>query len=358
MIPKRAVYAFGVFAWAFAPSECSGQEVVVQGMVVEAESSRPISIAAVYLLRDSRPIAAVLSDEDGRFRLSAPSAGDYSLQIDRIGFANERSDVFSVPADGVTGFTMRVRVRPIELDPLSVSASKVCDLGDAPEPGLLTVWTETRKALTATMVGARTGGRRFRVELSERELDRGMNMESERADTIVTDADHGFDFAPLEELQLHGWGRVEDEVMTRFYGPSPEALLSPWFGASHCLSLVDDDDRPDELGLAFESIDNAMTIGIDGVFWIDPHTWFLRSIEFRFTGDRDLERAREQGGTIKLAVDPELGWYVQEWRLRSPILRRGRLGRISRIGVVRTAQRRYDVVGYQEKQGRVIGIGN
>lgn len=351
-------WALGIFGCAFVPGECIAQDVGVQGVVVEAESSRPISTAAVYLLVDARPIAAVLSDASGRFHLSAPSEGDYSLQIDRIGFATERSAVFSVPPAGVTGLTMRVRVRPIELDPLSVSASKVCDLRDSDESDLLTVWAETRKALTSTMVGARTGGRSFRVEISERELDRGLNVETESADTIVTDADHGFDFAPLDELQLYGWGRVEDEVITRFYGPSPEALLSPWFGASHCLSLTDDDDHPDELGLAFESIDDAMTIGIEGVFWIDPLTWTLRSIDFRFTGDRDLERAREQGGRIGLAVDPELGWYVQEWRLRSPILRRGQLGRIGRIGVVRTTQRRNEVAGYQEKQGRVIGIAN
>lgn len=354
MIPLRPVYALGMFLWALAPSDGLGQEVVVRGMVVEAGSDRPISTAAVYLFAGSRAIAAILSDESGRFHFTAPSAGDHSLQVDRIGFASERSEVFLVPPDGVTDLIMRVRVRPIELDPLSVSASKVCDLGDSLEPGLLTVWTETRKALNSTMVGARTGGRRFRVELSERELDRDMDVESERVDTIVTDADHGFNFAPLEELQLHGWGRIEDGVMTRFYGPSPEALLSPWFGANHCLSLAD--DRPGWLGLAFESIDGAMTIGIDGVFWIDPNTWQLRSIEFRFTGDRDLERAGEQGGTIELAVDPGLGWYVQNWRLRSPILRRGRLARVGHIGVVR--QRRYDVTGYLERQGRVIGIAN
>ena len=358
MDQTRPLVAFMVAVSTLVPCTARSQDRLVQGALIEAGSDRPVSTAAVFLLAESGPVAVTLSDAAGRFRMFAPAGGEYTLRVDRIGFESQQSEPFSVPPEGVSGLTMRVRVRPIELDPLSVSAARVCDLGDSPDSDLLMVWSEARKALTSTMVGARTGARRFIVELSERELERGLEVRSERVDTIVTVADHGVDFAPMEELRLSGWGRVEGEVMTRFYGPSPEALLSSWFGSNHCLSLVRNGEAGEEFGLAFESIDDVMTIGIEGVFWIDPEDWHLRRIEFRFTGDRELERAREQGGVVELAVDDEVGWYVREWRLRSPILAPGRLDWLGRGGSVVTATRRYRVTGYQEKQGRVIGFAN
>ena len=153
------------------------------------------------------------------------------------------------------------------------------------------------------MIGGRTWPAQFLVEMSDRELDWNLEVTSHTTDTVRVASDHGFAFAPMDDLQKDGWGRIEDGATTRFYGPSPEALLSSWFGANHCLSLADERDAESNFGLAFESIGESLAIGMEGVFWIDPSSWHLRRIDFHFTGSRDLRRAPEQGGSIELAVD-------------------------------------------------------
>jgi hypothetical protein len=339
---------------AFSATPAAGQSPPVRGILYESGTERPVATAAVYLLEESTAVDAALSDAEGRFRLVAPRSGLFRLQVDRIGFESEVSQPFDVPPAGTFGIAMGLRVSPIELDALAVEADRVCDVDLRGSTELVRVWQEARKALTTTMLGGRTGSAEFLLELTESRLDRDLDVETSRSDTLVVAGDHGFDFVAIEELERDGWGRMEGEVMARFFGPSPETLLSTWFGANHCLSLGEERDEDSNIGLAFESIEDSLAIGMEGTFWIDPADWHLRRITFRYTGSSDLERARHQGGDIELAVDPGAGWYVREWRLRRPILERGPLEVLPGGGRVRTVARRSVVVGYEERRGRVL----
>jgi hypothetical protein len=166
---------------------------------------------------------------------------------------------------------------------------------------------------------------------------------------------HGFEFVPSGQLEVSGWARSENSIVDRFYGPSPEVLLSPWFGRTHCFSLALSNRAADRVGLGFESIADSLDVGMSGVFWLDSSSWRLLEIEFRFTGLRELEQAKHQGGVIVLDSDDNGGWYVTEWHMRRPILRRGRLAWTSGVRG-RTATRQYTTVGYVERAGRVLAV--
>jgi hypothetical protein len=314
-------------------------------------------MALIYLVGDGGPVGFVLSDSVGDFQLKASSPGTYSLRIERIGFESQVSEDFHVPVHGVRGLAVRLALQPIELVGLTVSTSRVCGIDSGAERDLLTVWSEARKAL-ASLVAGRSEDRHFLVELAQSELDRGLRVQSEEVDTVASDEVHGFGFAPPEHLQRYGWGLVENDQVTRFYGPSPEALLSGWFTANHCFALVGDEDLGGNLGIGFESAEDRMRVGMQGVLVIEPESWRLVEIRFRFRGEKGLDRAADQGGEIQVDVDPAFGWYVSAWRMRVPILEVARLSRLSRTDVVSTIRPRYRVAGYVERRGRVIAVGN
>ena len=59
----------------------------VTGKVVENDSQDPVSQTTVKLLKlDSTLVSGVLTDLEGRFRLKAPSAGKYIVQVTYVGF--------------------------------------------------------------------------------------------------------------------------------------------------------------------------------------------------------------------------------------------------------------------------------
>jgi len=66
----------------------SAQEAgpLIRGLVLEGTDGPPIKTADVYLV-DGRGtcIRGAITDEDGRFRLTAPRPGLYRLRVERIG---------------------------------------------------------------------------------------------------------------------------------------------------------------------------------------------------------------------------------------------------------------------------------
>ena len=341
--------------WLLLPAALSGQGAAVHGRLLEVTNARSISGAAIYLISASGDAAgADLSNEQGRFRLDVPVPGPYRLRVERIGYETELTDEFDVPPGGLAGLEIKLRVRPIELDPLEVRAQRVCQIAAESANRLLSVWYEARKALAATLLSAGRSGMTYVVELYEREMDRNLHIRSDRTDTLSVGSGRAFQFIREEELEDVGWGRVEKGVITRFYGPSPEAVLSPWFESSHCFTLVKNhEEHADELGLAFATIDDVVPVGMEGVFWIDPVGWHLRSIDFRYEAASMPRNAKHQGGTITLDINPNGSWYVKSWLIRRPILGADQRRRTSFIpGLI--PDRRQVVVGYLERGGRVL----
>lgn len=352
---RPLVLLAAVFATVGTARSAVAQPYRVAGTLYEAGSERVVPGAAVYLLNDNATAVAVtLSQTEGSFRLRAPEVGSYRLRVERIGFDTEVSALFDVGPDGVDGLAMALPVRPIELAPLAVEAQRVCSIDDEATDALTRVWWEARKALFATVLSSESE-QVYVVEVVERELSRDLEVREEIADTSSVIGGHVFGFVPEEELRESGWGSVEDGEVTRYFGPSPELLLSPWFGSTHCFGQAEDPGG--RIGLRFESIPDSLEIGMRGVFWLDPDSWRLSEIEFSYTGSRDLERARHQGGSIQLDMGEGGGWFVSQWYVRRPIMRRGPLVWSPSGARSRTAARSYTVAGYVERAGRVLPSG-
>lgn len=82
---KRLILFF-VQAFLVATAICA-QNHVVTGEVRDAKSGNVVSFATAALLHaDSSAVAAVTTDDDGLFRLKAPSPGRYILKISYLGF--------------------------------------------------------------------------------------------------------------------------------------------------------------------------------------------------------------------------------------------------------------------------------
>jgi len=92
--------ATGILFLALAvlvPSSLASQ--VVQGSVRSTEGE-VIAGAKVLLLDEAfATISEVVTDDEGRYRLRAPGPGEYTLMVDREGFANQTSSA-SLPANG------------------------------------------------------------------------------------------------------------------------------------------------------------------------------------------------------------------------------------------------------------------
>ena len=59
----------------------------VTGLVVESDTEEPVAQTTVRLLRtDSTLVTGGLTDLNGKFRVKAPSAGTYILQVTCVGF--------------------------------------------------------------------------------------------------------------------------------------------------------------------------------------------------------------------------------------------------------------------------------
>jgi iron complex outermembrane recepter protein len=96
---------------------------VIQG-VIRDETGGPLAAVQVYVRTARREIQ---TDARGQFRIALP-AGRHVLQVSVVGYASERREV-DVLADGVVQFALDLRVSPLSLPGVQVTAS--AGAGDA-----------------------------------------------------------------------------------------------------------------------------------------------------------------------------------------------------------------------------------
>jgi hypothetical protein len=92
------------------------------GRVLDEAGSGPVAGAVVSLLDpDGSRRADVLSDSLGRFRLAPPEAGEYVVEVVRLGYESTRSPLFALGTTGMVEVEVVVRALPIGLEGLEVS---------------------------------------------------------------------------------------------------------------------------------------------------------------------------------------------------------------------------------------------
>jgi hypothetical protein len=99
---------------AMASAPLDGQ--VVRGTVTEADGNAVEGAIVRLIASDSKHVAILLTDREGRFVAVAPREGIYTLEIEHVAFVTTRTDPFTIPASGGTtrtvALTRRTNDRP------------------------------------------------------------------------------------------------------------------------------------------------------------------------------------------------------------------------------------------------------
>lgn len=178
---------------ASAPAEAQ----TVLGSVTDARTGEPVATARVTLL-DSRDehVQTTLSDEEGRFRLQVRTAGMHVLELGRLGYRLQRTDMFEVAGEGVTRHDERLEPAAIELEGITAEVYAGELLHEATLSGVY-----ARRARTPSVGGNRV---------------------------LVRGHDPEFEVPQVVEDLLPGWLRYIRPQCRRLRRAHPVILLNGW----------------------------------------------------------------------------------------------------------------------------------
>ncbi|WP_420464412.1 hypothetical protein [Candidatus Palauibacter sp.] len=169
-------------------------------------------------------------------------------------------------------------------------------------------------------------------------------------DTAIVVVPESLNNESPEHLVAYGYAEAINDSMTTFYAPDGDALTSPGFLATHCLSAVESEHGM-KLGLGFEPKPGRTVVDVEGVLWIDTVASEPREVEFRYTSLRPFLRRYQEpllradvlsripegmkhlvsfaridvdkshfGGVLRFARVTGDRWLIHEWTIRSPTL--------------------------------------
>lgn len=295
----------------------------VAGRIVDADGGAGVAGAFVVLADSAgHRRAAVLSDGQGRFVLTAPGPGTYTVRAERIGMTTRSLPAFRLAPDERRSVSLVLAAEAVPLAAIEVAAKRGrCEL--RPEAGAATarVWEEVRKALRVS-AWARTS---VRLEYTLRGHERILDLPSHvvRSDTMWEKTGTGerpVISAPADELAREGYVRGDLFSGFSFYGPDEDVLASDAFLDTHCLELRPRSAaRAGTLAIDFRKAKRGGPVDIDGTAWLDARTGELRSIDFSYAGLSF--NAPEAGGTVAYRRLPSGAWIVERFRLTFPLLR-------------------------------------
>jgi hypothetical protein len=345
---KSITFAVAVIA---AASSLSAQEVLVE--VVELSTGKPIVGASVSLLDDhGNNLLGNFSDQGGHTVLPASRSGTYIVRADKAGYDTWNSVVLHV-----AGQPIHVRVgMAVTRNPSTVVArsENSCQLLTGPGTASGDLWTEIKKALTASALTEARGFVPLDVVLYERTLDRNLGVLSER-----TEQRSRLSRRPSVGIT---WDQVDSSRQSAVAGgdvyraPDAATLVSDQFVKSHCFSAIRGYGAETGLaGLEFKPARIGSQPELTGVLWLDPKTNTLRSLNFDYVNLPIPLRVARTSGRVEFQELPSGQWIVPRWYIRMP-----RVSRIVATDVRSPAVARDTLLGYQEVGGvsRPAGTGS
>jgi hypothetical protein len=123
-LARSAVQALAATLLLAPPNDAGAQSV--RGMLLDAMSGDPLAGASVSLVGpDGVRQATAVSDAAGRFRLTVSNEGQYSVQIQRVGYRMVRDGPFELAAGQEREATYRLAPVAVELEAIEVEAERV-----------------------------------------------------------------------------------------------------------------------------------------------------------------------------------------------------------------------------------------
>ncbi len=307
---------------SFVPAGLTSQ--TIRGELVDRTSGRPVSGGFVVLLGGgSEELERSLTDGEGRFVLSAPSAGRYRLKSAVIGIRSSVTPEFELGDAQELQLTFAVDAVVVVLPTVIVEDRRTCRHPTMAGVAAATLWEEARKALHAVQWTEREGLYRHELVHYERTLDPySLEILNDRY-WSHSGLYSGSPFATESPAILSAVGYIRrDEREYRYYGPDATVLLSEEFARDHCFSVREGEGgRFGLVGLEFLPVPGRSKPDIAGVLWVDRETAELRHLDYRYTAVPFDIHSDMIGGRVVFERLPDGPWIVQRWRIRMPIVK-------------------------------------
>jgi hypothetical protein len=306
-----------VLICAFSARSVCAQQAGLQVRVV-ASNGIPLSGALVALVdQQNVAIAEGLTGEAGTRTLSA-GPGTYRVRVRRIGYQPFFSEAVTLPRS--TELVVKVDDRKVVLSAMVIKANTQCGKFDKDNEQLALVWEEISKALLSSKLTSSDLENLARARIYRKQTNAGGIVV--KSDTTYVSINDRAPFSAIDPAILARDGYVIGNPRKgwTYYGVDESILLSPAFSATHCFYLVKDkNNRPGQLGMAFEPVPGQKNADVRGILWVDEKASELRDIVFTFTNAGLLTKFLA-GGSTQFRRLPSGAWIVQEWKLRAPNL--------------------------------------
>lgn len=340
------------FGLALLAAPVAGQEpdARLSGLVVSAGDGTPVDGALVSLVDlDDSVFGETLSDVGGAFSLPAPPTGAYRIRVARIGYESWTSDTIRItPAQVLHTLRLEISVRPIPLPALLVTEQNDCPTTPEERRRAFELYESILPTLVSMSAQEVFDSLVVRMERPVRVWRRGDFRYAQ--DTVTVVVPKALTNATPTHLEAFGYAEAINDSTTTFYAPDGDALASPGFLATHCLSMTKAEDGL-TVGLAFQPRPGREVVDVRGVLWIDEVTTQPKELEFQYTSLRPflrryllpslethvLSRMPEglqrrttfhaielvesnYGGVLYFERIDSGQWFVREWRIVRPRL--------------------------------------
>ncbi|HJQ10359.1 MAG TPA: carboxypeptidase regulatory-like domain-containing protein [Gemmatimonadaceae bacterium] len=339
---------FSVAAFAGATVQATAQQVQIE--VVEAVTGKAVVGASVSLLDSagSIPLLGGFSDYNGRIDLRAPMRGPYRVRADKVGYDSWTSVQLAIGDRTVlvrAGMTSSRHSAPV-----IARNENACQQMVGPGTAVGDLWTEIKKALTASALTESQGLVPLDVDLYERVLDRDGGVVSERTDSRSRIARRPV--VGISWDQIDTTRRNDASGTDVFRAPDAATLVSDQFVKSHCFTAIRGYGSESGLaGLEFKPARAGGLPELTGVLWLDPKTNSLRALNFDYVNLPIPLRIARTSGRLEFNQLPNGQWIVPRWYIRMP-----RLAQVSSRDP-RSASRD-TLIGYQEVGGLAWPAGS
>ncbi|MES2178942.1 MAG: carboxypeptidase regulatory-like domain-containing protein [Gemmatimonadota bacterium] len=321
----------------------------IRGTVTD-RASTPVSGAVAQLLDStSRVVARQLTNDQGSFRLVAPSVGTYRIQALRIGYQPTLSDARVLRAgDDVTERIVLNGIQ-VSFDTIRVVGQSSCRVAKDTAAATFAIWQQVRTALTAADITTGDQAIATTAVVYERKLD--VNARNVLAHASVlrsgTAAQPWLSLTP-DSLSQVGYVATDTSGATTYYAPGLDVLLSSRFLEDHCLRTF---AAGTLIGMEFEPTRDRKDIPeIRGTVWLDRATLALSNMEYKYANIPELQA--RAGGTMEFARLRGGAWAISRWNIVMPELELRTLG--IAIGRVDNRHREAFVKDIVERGGELV----